>query len=104
MFKSLNHFQFIFVYGVRVCSSFIGQSPFYFSLSLFLGLYLQHIEVPGLGVASEQQLQAYATAVTMPDLSCICHLYCSLQQYQILNPLSEARDQTCILMDTMLGS
>uniref|UniRef100_A0A4X1V7R9 Uncharacterized protein n=1 Tax=Sus scrofa TaxID=9823 RepID=A0A4X1V7R9_PIG len=23
MFRSLNHFEFIFVYGVRVCSSFI---------------------------------------------------------------------------------
>ena len=26
MFKSLSHFEFIFVYGVRVCSSFIDLS------------------------------------------------------------------------------
>ena len=24
MFKSLSHFEFIFVHGVRVCSNFIG--------------------------------------------------------------------------------
>ena len=32
-------------------------------------------------------------------ISCICNLCHSLQLYQIPNPLSEARDQTCILMD-----
>ena len=31
---------------------------------------------------------------------CICDLCCSLRQGRILNPLSEARDPTCILMDT----
>ena len=30
-------------------------------------------------------------------------LHQSLWQHQILNPLNEARDQTCILMKTMLG-
>ena len=34
-----------------------------------------------------------------PDLSHLCDLYHSLQQCQILNPLREARDWTCILMD-----
>ena len=34
----------------------------------------------------------------MPDPSCICSLYHSSQQCQILKPLSRARDQTCILM------
>ena len=62
------------------------------------------MEVPRLGVESELQLPAYATATAIPDLCHICELYCSLQQRQILNPLSEARDRTCILMDTMLGS
>ena len=36
----------------------------------------------------------------MPDLSCICDLHHSSQQHRILNPLSKARDQTYILMDT----
>ena len=43
-------------------------------------------------------------AIVMPDLSHICNLHCNLWQYQILNPLIEARDGTHILMDTMLGS
>ena len=40
----------------------------------------------------------YTTATAMRDQSSICDLHhCSLQR-QILNPLSEARDQTCTLM------
>ena len=58
------------------------------------------MEVPGLWVESEVQLQAYATAKVMCDLSCVCDLHCSLWQYQIPNPPSGARDPTCILMDT----
>ena len=52
------------------------------------------MEVIRLVVKLELQLLAYATATVTPDLSCI----------RILNPLSEARDQTCILRDTVLGS
>ena len=36
----------------------------------------------------------------MPDPSQVCDLHHSSQLHQILNPLSEARDWTCILMDT----
>ena len=36
----------------------------------------------------------------MPILSHVCNLHHSSRQFQILNPLSEARDWTCILMDT----
>ena len=57
---------------------------------------LWHLAVPGLVVKSELQLPATAT----PDLSHIYDICCSLQQHQILNPLSKARDRTCILMDT----
>ena len=60
------------------------------------------MEVPGLGVDMELQLPAYATATVTPDLSHICDLDHSLQQCQILIPLSESRDQTHIL--TMSGS
>ena len=50
----------------------------------------------------EPQLLAYtkATATAMPDLTPICDPCHSLQQRQILNPLSEAGDQTQTLMDT----
>ena len=52
------------------------------------------MEVPRLGVRVELKLQllAYTTAIAMPDLSCICYLHHSSQQYQILNPLRKARD------------
>ena len=56
------------------------------------------MEVPSLGVESELQLPAYATVA--PDLSHIFDLHRSLQQHWIHNPLSEAKDQTHIVMDT----
>ena len=58
------------------------------------------MEVLRLGVESELQLLAYATAIAIPDLSSVCNLYHSSQERQILNTLSRARDQTRILMDT----
>ena len=39
------------------------------------------------------------TATAVQDLSPICDLHHSSRQRQILNPLSEARDRTCVLMD-----
>ena len=57
------------------------------------------MEVPRLGVEQELQLLAYDTATVMQDPSCICDLHHSSWQCRILNPLSEARDQTCVLMD-----
>ena len=60
------------------------------------------MEVSRLGVKSELQLLAYTAATAMPDPSCICKLHCSLRQRWILNPLSEARDLTCILMGASL--
>ena len=73
-----------------------------FVFFFFLGLHLRHMEVPELGVQSE--LQAYATATAMQNPRYICDLCHSLQQCQILNPLSKARDRTHILRDTMSGS
>ena len=58
------------------------------------------MEVLRVGVHSEWQLLAYTTATAMQDLSHICDLHRSQQQRQSLNPLSEARDQTRILMGT----
>ena len=49
------------------------------------------MEVTGLGLESELQFPAYATAAATWDLSHTCHLCQSLQQHQILNPLSKAR-------------
>ena len=57
------------------------------------------MEVPRLGVKSELSLPTYTTATAMQYLSHICDLHRSSQQHQILNPLSEARDGICVLMD-----
>ena len=69
----------------------------------FLWLYPWHSEVPRLGAELELWLPAYTIAMGIPDLSCICGLFCSLWQCQILNPLSEARDQSHILTETTSG-
>ena len=62
------------------------------------------MEVTKLGVELELKLPAYTTATAMLDPSHICDLCHSLLQCRILNPLSEAKDQTLMLMDTMSGS
>ena len=59
---------------------------------VFLGLHVQHMEVPRLGAESELQRPTYATVTAMQDLSCICELHHSSWQCQIFNPLNEARD------------
>ena len=66
----------------------------------FLGLHLQHAEFPRLGVKLKLQLLVYTTAMAMPDPICIWDLHCRSQQCRILNPLSEARGRTRVLMDT----
>jgi len=58
------------------------------------------MEVPRLGVKLEIRLPAYTTATAIPDLSHIFDLHHSSWQRLIPNPLSEARDRTCNLMDT----
>ena len=58
------------------------------------------MEVPSLGVESELQLLAYTTATATQNPSCFCDLHHSSRQCWIPNPLSKARNQTCILMDT----
>ena len=55
---------------------------------------------PRLGVESQLQLLAYATATATPDPGLVCDLHHSSQQCWILSPLREARDWTHILMDT----
>ena len=46
-------------------------------------------------------LPAYATATATPDTSWVCELHHSSWQRQTLDPLSEARDPTPVLMDTI---
>ena len=77
---------------------FLISCDFILFFFCFLGPHLRHIEVPRLEVQLELQLLAYAIATATPDLSHVCDLHPNSQQYQIPNPLSEARDQTFNLM------
>ena len=67
----------------------------------FLGPHPWCMEVSRLEVESKRQLLAYgtATATATPDPSRVFGLHHSSQQCLILNPLSEARNRTCSLMD-----
>ena len=56
------------------------------------------MEGPRLGVESELQVPAYATATATRDPSLVCDLHHSSQQRQIPNLLSEARDWIHILL------
>ena len=58
------------------------------------------MEAPRLGIKLELQMPAYTIVTAMRDLRLICNLLYSSQQCWIPDPLSEARDQTCVLMDT----
>ena len=74
-------------------------TPFIF-IFFFLWPHPRHMVVPRLGVKLEMQPPAYATATAMPDPSHICDLHHSSGQCRILNPLMEAWDQNCVLMNT----
>ena len=74
--------------------------PFIFYFVIYFAFLIpnpQYREVPRLGVESELQLLATATA--KPDLSQVCSQHHTSWQQWILNQLSEARNRTCILMD-----
>ena len=58
----------------------------YFFFFCFSGPHLRHMEVPRLGVLSELQLPAYATATATSEPSLVCDLHHSSQQHWILNP------------------
>ena len=77
-----------------------GARLFFFLILIFCFLRPcpRRMEVPKLGV--ELQLPAYTTATAMWDPIRVGYLHHSSQQHLILNPLSEVRDQTCILVDT----
>ena len=104
MFVSMKYTVFKIFYEIgpiiwdknfHICHSVIS------SLLFFLGLHLRHIDVPRLGVESELKLrtrsqpQAKTSELHLGTMSQL-----SGRQLWILNPLSEAREQTHILVDT----
>ena len=88
------------VTAAKIICLMAPSSSFFFFLFFFLGPHPWHMEVPRLGAESELQLPGYATATATLDLSCLWNLHHSSWQCWIFNALSEARDQTHILMDT----
>ena len=103
-------FQFISVFLYSLLSLFSYVDTFhkilnqcFFPFSLFLPLslfffFFFFVFFRAIPVAYGSS-QAYTRATEMQDLNRTCDLHHSSQQLQILNPLSEAGDQTRILMD-----
>ena len=88
------------VFILPVINGHEGSAWGFLSVFIFLWLSPWHMGVPRLGAESEQQLLAYTKATAKPDSSQVCGRHHSLQQCWILNPLSEAGDQTRTLLDT----
>ena len=88
------------LFGLILQESNRNSVPFYLFSFLFFFVFVGS----RLGVKSELQLQAYATATAISNASCIHDLCCNLQQCQMLNSLSEARNRTHLLTDPMSGS
>ena len=66
----------------------------------FQGCTCSTWKFPGQGGQIRATALATATATATQDPSHVCNLHHSLWQHQTPNPLSEARNQTHILMDT----
>ena len=102
-FLVLSYKSCLYILEIKPLSVASFETIFSHSVSclffFFVWLHLWHMEVPRLGVELELQLSAYTTATAVPDLSHVCDLDHSSQQCWILNPLSKARDSTCILVD-----
>jgi len=82
----------------RTANSIPHRQHFFF-LS-FLGPYPWCMDVPRQEVKLELYLPAIATATATRDPSQICDIHHSSRQCRIPNLLWEARNQTCIIMDT----
>ena len=95
-------FSLIYPLPAALISDAYAHHETHYFFFFFLGLHLWHMEVPWLGVESELQLPAFATAIAMPDLSLLGDLHHSLWQCLILIPLIKARSRTHILTVTML--
>ena len=76
---------------------YISKIKLKYAFTLFMLLHMQDMEVPRLGVKLELQLpatpQPQEHRIQTPSMT-----YTTSQQCRILNPLSEARDGTQILM------
>ena len=84
---------------LTLCTTWVNSclKIFKFFYFCFLGPHLQDVEVSRLGAELELQLPAYTTATATQDPTYIC---VSSWQHRILDPVSEVRNRTRILMVT----
>ena len=93
-------FQIMVFTGYIARSGNAGSHMVVLLLVLLVCLFrasLCHMAVLRVGVQLELYLLTYSRATARWDPSHICNLYHSSWQRWILNPLSEARDQTRVL-------
>ena len=95
----MNKWKWRRCYRIKAFGANTVQLPFFFFFfGLFKGSTRSIWRVPGQRSNQSCKLLAYVRATATPDPSHVCDLHHSLRQGRILNPLSEARDQTCNLM------
>ena len=80
-----------YVHLPKVIKPYIYMGAFFFFFFCFLGLHPKHLEIPRLGVESDLQLLAIATATQDPSRVCDLHHRDSYAGSPIL---SEPREQT----------
>ena len=81
---TMNMLSYFYSSSITCCRRWNYISSIFYFYFCILGPHLWHTEVPRLGVESELQLLACATATAMPDLRHICDLHHSSWQCQIL--------------------
>ena len=102
------HFVLSILYAGTAILTISETSEYHIYLFLCAFFFFSFFHAHGIwmfpGSQARSQIRAavpaYATAIATWDPNYICDLHCSSWQHQILNALSEARDWTCILMDT----
>ena len=94
----MSSFKFYFIYFLLFIYFYFPNTLFFFYCTARWPSFL--LFKAALVAYGSSQARCQIRAVAMQDPSTICDLYHSSRQHQILNPLSEARDQTGILMDT----
>ena len=93
--------EHLFICIFAICISSLVRCPFR-SLPIFFFSFTAAPAAYGSSQTKGQIGLHHSHSTTGSKLHCeLCH---SLQQRQILNPLSKTRDRTCIYMDIMLGS
>ena len=85
--------------GLNLSSSLSRRSPILFFVFVFVCFFRVEPVAHG-GSRARGQIRDVATTTARPDPSLVCDLHHSSRPCRILNPLSEARDRTWVLVDT----